>query len=247
MRRLARGLSRSIGTALVIVACVSACAPGERTRAGSAGEDSAVTDTTPTPEPPLSATALVPVDEGPRVPDFLAFRTRLLAAIAARDTSALLAAVDPNVQTSFGDAGGIADFRERWKPEAPDSRIWQELGSLLALGGTFTGDSIFVAPYVFATWPESLDAYEHGAVVFRDVTLREAPRADARVLATLDYEIVRLRLSDAPLPPEGWTAVEHAGRAGYVASDSMRFALDYRAIFSRKPEGWKLVILVAGD
>jgi hypothetical protein len=193
---------------------------------------------------------LLPVDEAPRVADFLAFRERLRAAVAARDTAALVAAIDLHVRISFGDEGGIADFRSQWALGAPDSPLWRELETVLGLGGSFRGDSIFTAPYVFSTWPDELDAFESVAIVARDVALHAAPRADADALARVSYAI--LALPGGGTAPrehaEGWLAVRAPdGRIGYVAMDFVRQPLDYRAIFSRKDGTWKLVIFVAGD
>lgn len=50
---------------------------------------------------------LLPVDEAVRDPEFFAFRAQLQAAVARHDAEAVLAAVDPNIQTSFGSGGGI--------------------------------------------------------------------------------------------------------------------------------------------
>jgi hypothetical protein len=193
---------------------------------------------------------LLPVDEAPRVADFFAFRERLRAAVAARDTAALVAAIDPNVRISFGDEGGIADFRSQWALGAPDSPLWRELETVLGLGGSFRGDSIFTAPYVFSTWPDELDAFESVAIVGRDVALRSAPRPDADVLARVSYAVLALP-SGGTAPrehAEGWLAVRApGGQTAYVAMDFVRQPLDYRAIFSRKDGTWKLVIFVAGD
>ncbi len=202
--------------------------------------------------PPLGADGkrLLPVDEGPRVADFAAFRARLQTTIAARDTAALIAVLHPDLKISFGGDDGIANFRTKWKLGAPDSEIWKELGAVLALGGSFAGDSIFTAPYTFSEWPDELDAYEHIVIVGRDVVLRAAPRADAEALTRISYEIVRLPPSGAPPTEyaEGWTRVQWLDRnIGYGASEFARFPLDYRAIFSRTNGVWQLVIFVAGD
>src|SRR5687767_1711181 len=101
---------------------------------------------------------LLPVDEAARRPDFFSFRAQLQRAIATRDTAALLAAVDPNIKNSFGGTDGIDEFRTMWKIGQPDSEIWEELGTLLSMGGSFFDDHTFVAPYVFSKWPESLDS-----------------------------------------------------------------------------------------
>jgi hypothetical protein len=92
--------------------------------------------------------AVLPVDQAVRDPGFFAFRARLQRAIAARDTTALLAVLDPSIKLSFGGDGGPERFREMWLE--PNSRrrgldVWTRLAEVLALGGRFWNDSSFVA------------------------------------------------------------------------------------------------------
>jgi hypothetical protein len=56
-----------------------------------------------------------------------------------------------------------------------DSPIWPVLAKVLALGGTFRGDgpaNSFSAPYIYSSWPESVDPFENVTAVGRDVALR---------------------------------------------------------------------------
>ena len=177
-------------------------------------------------------------------------------AIARHNGNELLAAIDPKVRTSFGNAGGIAEFRRFWKLEGKDgdawsaSRIWSELGAVLALGGSFDPrKGTFVAPYVFSRWPEKYDAFEHVAIVASRVRVRSAPRANADVLGQLSFTIVPLAKLSKPLP-EGnpWTAVKLLdGRTGYVSSAFVRSPTGYRGIFARSGGRWRLTTFVAGD
>ena len=194
---------------------------------------------------------LLPVDEATRFPDFFSFRAALQAAIARRDTTALLAAVDPHVKIGFGADNGIDAFRAQWRLDDPQCALWQELGSVLALGGSFRGDDAFDAPYVFSRWPQAYDAFEHVAVVAARVRVREAASADARVLAQVDFAILavgRDGTDGGGRGGDGWTPVRLPdGRAGFVASHLVKSPVGYRAIFGRKGVGWKLMAFVAGD
>jgi hypothetical protein len=154
------------------------------------------------------------------------------------------------VRNHFGDDQGIETFVARWRLSDPASGLWDELGSALALGGSFEGDDAFEAPYVFSRWPEEHDAFEHVAVVGAKVRVRAAPDPESRVLAQVDFAILRLaRGGEEPGPPgRDWTRVRLPdGRVGHVASRLVRSPLGYRAVFGRKGPSWRLMAFVAGD
>lgn len=188
---------------------------------------------------------LTPVDEAAMQPDFFSFRAQLAAAVARRDAADVLAAVDGRVRTGFGGDDGRAAFERQWEPGRPDSRLWEALGAVLALGGSFTGAQQFSAPYVYSRWPEDLDAFGHVALIASDVRLRAAPRADAAVIGRASFGVLELA---GPATPDGWFPVRTPdGRAGYVARALARSPLDYRAIFERRDGRWQLVAFVSGD
>lgn len=189
---------------------------------------------------------LKPEDEGMRSPDFVAFRTGLRQAIARRDVPALLRVVHPNIKNTFGDDNGIDAFKRRWRLDRADSKVWSELGAVLALGGSFQDPDQFVAPYVYSKWPEALDAFDHVALVGSNVRVREAPGTNARILAMLSHAILRLKGPGST--SESWTAVVLPdGRAGYVASRLVRSPIGYRAFFARTEGRWLMTMFVAGD
>jgi hypothetical protein len=189
---------------------------------------------------------LLPVDEAAKRPEFFSFRTHLQQAIARRDTAALLAAVDPNVKNSFGGNDGIDEFTSMWKIGQADSEIWQELGTVLSMGGSFFDDRTFVAPYVFSKWPESLDSFEHVAVVGANVRVRSEPRVDAAPLDAVSFVILPVA-NDARVTDDAWRAVKIDSKVGFVSSRFARSPIDYRAIFSEQSGAWRMVTFVAGD
>lgn len=198
------------------------------------------------------AARLLPVDEAPQQTAFFSFRAHLQAAIARRDTAALLAVVDPQIKASFGGDGGIADFRRMWgldgEPDDPpdgSDDIWTELGTVLALGGSFSGDETFTAPYTFSRWPDDFDAFDHVVMTAADVRIRAAPDQDAPVLDADSFAILLLTRSAAP--SDTWTAVQLGTRTGYVSSRLVRSPIDYRAIFTRTSGRWRLAMFLAGD
>jgi hypothetical protein len=193
-----------------------------------------------------SVPQLLPVDEAPRRPDFLAFRQELQAIVERRDVPALLKVLDPNIKVSFGGGDGIDGFKKKWKLDSNQSDVWNELGWVLAHGGTFEETDAFRAPYVYSRWPEKFDPFEHVAVVGSQVRIRSAAAKDAPIIETLTYAIVQLDLeSDS----QGqWTAIKLTnGRAGFVASQLLRSPVDYRAFFNRVDGRWRMTAFVAGD
>src|SRR6187200_2668650 len=95
-----------------------------------------------------SPRTLKPVDEAATSPDFLSFRTRLEAIVAKRDIAGLVVILDPEIRASFGSDHGIEAFKAMWNLNEPDTQLWKELGTVLALGGTFSGPTEFTAPYL---------------------------------------------------------------------------------------------------
>jgi hypothetical protein len=188
---------------------------------------------------------LRPVDDAASRPDFFSFRARLQQAIANRDAAAVLGVVDRHIKNSFGDDNGIDAFREMWKPHQPDSELWNELGTVLSLGGGFSGADTFVAPYVFSEWPDDVDAFEHVAVIGTDVRIRASAGTAGPVLGSVSYAILPVRRTDDTT--EGWLPVTLDGRTGHVSTVFTRYAIDYRAIFSHVSGEWRLVTFVAGD
>lgn len=197
---------------------------------------------------PLAAwgqTRLLPVDEAAAVSDFLSFRSQLRAAVAKRDLKVILAAMSKNVKLSFGGAEGHSDFLTIWKPESPDSKLWEELANVLDLGGTFDSQGAFTAPYVFSQWPSEKDAFTHMAAIGTGIRVRTAPNARAPVIAFLDFSVVEISDDD---PALDWVKVKLSpGRAGYVHVRYLRSPLEHRIRFEKQEGRWQVVFFLAGD
>jgi hypothetical protein len=197
---------------------------------------------------PLAAwgqTRLLPVDEAAAVSDFLSFRSQLRAAVAKRDLKVILAAMSKNVKLSYGGSEGLSDFLIMWKPESPDTKLWEELAEVLDLGGTFDSQGAFTAPYVFSQWPREKDAFTHMAAIRTGVRVRTAPNARAPVIASLDFSVVETSEYD---PATGWVKVKLSpGRAGYVHVRYLRSPLEHRIRFEKQEGKWQAVFFIAGD
>ena len=188
---------------------------------------------------------LPPVDDAVRRPDFFTFRANLQAAIARRDSQAVLAVVHPDIKNDFGGDDGIDAFKKIWRIAESDSPLWEELGTVLALGGTFMAEE-FVAPYTFSRWPDEFNAFDHVAVVGANVRLRAEPRSDSAVVGTASFSILKLS-SNSDDTPE-WTAIEtEDGRKAYVATRFVRSPIGFRAAFSYVGGRWQLRMFLAGD
>jgi hypothetical protein len=192
--------------------------------------------------PRIAGPKLAPVDEAPRDPSLVAFRTQLIDIVRRKDRAALLEHVDPKIRTDFGDGGGKAKFD-------PD-QYWSELDQILKLGGTFQKEGSeprFWAPYVYSAWPESIDAFSHVAAVEPEVELRET--IDGTAIAILEYDIVRRE----PLPnmresDDGSHHVVTAdGKKGWVDGLKTRSPVDYRMALVKKDGKWVIEALVGGD
>jgi hypothetical protein len=195
-----------------------------------------------------AAAQLLPVDEAASRPDFFSFRAQLQRAVARHDAEAVLGAVAPGIRNTFGDDDGIAAFRRLWRIGDADSPLWDELGTVLALGGSFQGPDTFVAPYVFSRWPDRFDAFEHVVLTGANVRVRSAPQADAPVRATLSFAVLPLPRGAGAGGDEPWQPVRlEDGGTGYVASRFVRSPIDYRAIFAFAAGRWRLATFVAGD
>lgn len=199
----------------------------------------------PAPEAAGVRVPLPPRDDAARDPEFFGFRARLQAAVARHDAAAVEQALHPQVKLSFGGDGGLEGFRRLWRPEAPDSALWATLAEVLALGGRFGDDGSFTAPYVFTDFPPDADAYDHVAVIGRDLRLRAAPSADAPVVGAASFEV----LPTDPRAPraEGWAALRVDGRRVWIDERFVRSPIDYRVRFARHDGAWRIEFFLAGD
>jgi hypothetical protein len=200
------------------------------------------------------AEKLYPVDEGPRDPSFLAFRNQLIAAAKRRDQRFLLSHLDPQVLVSplavlskNGYGRGIKDFKREYQLEDPKSRFWEDLISILSMGGSFKRGEApyeglapagreFIAPYVRSAWPVRRypDTERYAAIIERDVPVRRRPDRKAPVVAVLSYDIVKTGEGN-----DYWLKITiPRGKQGYVETDEVGYAADTEAHFAKKHGKW---------
>lgn len=198
------------------------------------------------PSSVLAQQTLKPVDQAINQPDFFTFRARLQSALARRDAEAVLAVVHKDIKNSFGGNDGIEEFKKAWDIDKPDSKLWETLATVLALGGIFEPDGSFTAPYVYTQWPDAIDSFDHMAVTGSGVRVRVEPNTTALTLATLSFTIVECLPDNDPDKP--WVAIRlPGGKTGYIDRRYVRSSIDYRASFSRIDGRWQLTYFLAGD
>lgn len=211
----------------------------------------------------LAATAftqeryLKPVDEASQDSSFLAFRTKLIAAVDRKDAAYIYSIVDPKIRNGFGDRDTIAWFKRDWKLENKNSKFWKTFAAVINNGGSFWGEgsnkmNMFAAPYTYSAWPEDLDSFEYVAVFGSDVNLRKDPSPSGEILAKLSYNIVMVEEETLPKSGKseypGWKKVKTlGGLEGFVKEELVRSSVDYRAGFEKKRGKWMMTFFLAGD
>lgn len=211
--------------------------------------------------PIYEAGKLYPVDEAPKDTSFFIFRERLLQAVKKREVFSLMDAIHPEIKVDFGGGTGVADFVSTWELDSPekakDSRVWRILEQVLQNGGTFdNGGRSFIAPYIFAIWPDDFDAFEYVAITGSGVRLRSAPNLQSQTLTMTSHDIVKRlettstkeTIGGETYPWEKIRLTGDDGKEGYVFGKYVASSIDFRAGFERQPNGkWLMNFLVAGD
>ena len=198
-----------------------------------------------------------PIDEAQKDASFAAFRAKLIDAANRRDAKYILSILDPKILLSYGEDAGIEDFKRMWKINSPQSEFWNEFSVVINNGGTFYKEAgankTFWAPYTFNSFPEDLDALEYSTIFGNNVNLRAQPNTNAAVVASLSYNVVKVDYANSieNKNKEGdylWLKVETlGGKKGFVKSEFVRSAFDYRAGFEKKNGKWLMTVFIAGD
>lgn len=194
-----------------------------------------------------------PVDEAAKDASFLAFRTKLIAAVERRDVNYILSIIDPKIKNGFGGEDGIANFKRGWKITSKTSEFWKEFLPVIKNGGAFGEDGkTFMAPYTFTAWPDDVDGFEYEVIFGNNVNLRKEPNMKSEIVAKLSYNVVKIQLELVPKSgkseyPGWWLIKTLGGLEGYVKKEFVRSHIDFRAGFTKKRGVWKMDFFVAGD
>ena len=206
---------------------------------------------------------LLPVDEGNEDPSFQNFRNQLLIAVRNHDEGAILGVLDPAINNGYDIESGIKEFRKRWKPEDPESSMWDVLATILSGGGTFTersGHRQFCGPYVVSQWfsvvqqlPKGADTLDYVAITGTDVSVRSEPSMNASIIARLSYDVVKSVPNSQILDrSEGkfssWLKIKTpTGEEGFVPDSDVQGPMDYGACFRSTNGKWVITELAARE
>lgn len=216
-----------------------ACGKAEEQPAATAD---AVSKTSPTlPAVDSTAPKLLPVDEADA--SFRAFRDSLIDALARKDTTFLYGVLAPEIKNSFGGDDSIAGFKRMWRMNEPQpSEVWTVLTRILRMGAVHQGDYM-TTPYVFANWPDSIDAFEHVAVVKENAAVYGTSDRSSRPIGNASYSILK-RVSD----DMEWYEIElPGGREAWMRGEDVYGPVDWRASFQKRDGRWTMLYFIAGD
>jgi len=184
-----------------------------------------------------------PRDECAQLPGAADFRERLVEAVQLRDAGALAELADPAIKLDFGGGGGVAQLKQ--KLADPKLDLWRDLAQMLTLGCAADGHGGLIIPWLFSQNLGDIDPSAAVLVTGEDVPILSAPRASARPLVTLSWELVNAPGFDRS---QAFQRISMPGKDdGYIATDKLRRVLDYRLLASREGRQWKITALVAGD
>lgn len=209
----------------------------------------------PSPEPSESPSALAsaeppvppdpiypPRDDCSSAPGWPAFHKALIAAVRARDTTALAALASPDITLDYGGGSGVEELKKRLAE--PERKLWVELDAIMPLGCAIEG-GLAAMPWIFWNIPDDIDGYNAMLVTGDAVDLLATPGQDAQ--PNIGWHIVGIDPMDFQ-PDKPLTKVTlRDGRKGRVPTAKLRSLLDYRVIAEPKDDTWQITAFIAGD
>jgi hypothetical protein len=183
------------------------------------------------------------------------FISELKNAVANKDKEYIISMLSPDILNSFGDNGGVEEFKSYWNWPSDDSSFWNIMTKLLKLGGgEYQGNGQYIIPYVTTDWPddEKYDAFEHMVITGTHVNIRDKPDLiNSKVVGQFSYDIVKVD-HEKSFPSYDETiwyyTVSLDGKLkGYVFWEYIWSPIGYRASFEFIDHKWKMTFLVAGD
>ena len=184
-----------------------------------------------------------PRDECVQLAGASQFRGRLIEAVRLRDADALAALADPDIKLDFGGGGGIAELKQRLATAEPS--LWRKLDQLLPLGCAANEHGGLTLPWIFAQDIGDADPYSSMLVTGEDEPVLAEPRANARTIGTVSWDLVEIVSLDPERPFQPVKLAD--GREGFIATGKLRAVIDYRLIAERVGGAWKIAALIAGD
>ena len=194
---------------------------------------------------PAEARRLPPADRCGAAPGFAAFRADLQRAVARRDAAFILAAAAEDITWSYGDTPGRDGFARQWDLAHPGaSPFWREMAEILRLGCARDRDGSVWIPFLSLAGDDDGEEVFTQAVAVGAVPIRAAASDRARLVATLNWDVVTLPENDSG---GAWVRVSVDGRRGFVRRSQIRSFGAQRAVFERRGGRWRMTAFVAGD
>ena len=142
--------------------------------------------------------------------------------VGAKDLAVLQSLMLPTFRVEFDVGKGPKAFRDYWGAANSGVTLWEVLGRVLSLGGSFFSPTLFGAPYPFTRFPNDLDPLAHVVAAGANVPLLAMPQPGASQVGSLDHAIVPLA---AHLSPPAVVPV-----ASLVELDHPAIGLDFPAL-----------------
>jgi len=192
-------------------------------------------------------TRLPPVERCGGDAEFSAVRQKLDQAVAKQDFEGLLSLMSDDVRVTFGGRYGRESFRQYWAQSKEHGELWSEFRKALRLGCATAvdgqGKEYRAIPAMFVTG-DDLDGFSTwvglpGAVM--------RARKNARAAATMRLPVWTV-LDEVDHDGGAWIeARTPKGHHGFVSTAQARSIIDYRIVFGKRDERWKITAFVAGD
>lgn len=182
---------------------------------------------------------LPPTDDSGSDPGFARFLAALRAAARTENESALRALCAGDVITGIDMPPGPDELLQQMRTGG-----WAVLRGVLAFGaGRYDGG--FVLPYLFAQFPEDLEATEHVVAVRAGAVLRSAADPGARVVCPLHFDVLH---TGSARVRNGWIRASRLdGHSGWAAEADVR-GLGEPRLFSEKRMGhWQWTAWASGS
>lgn len=195
---------------------------------------------------------LIPINETSIDSSFVQFKVEFLDLLKNRDSIEIYNLINDDIIVGFDEEGvGKKEFTKRWKLYDPNSEFWAISQKIIELGCVKIKEGkaeMFACPYVYANFPDSLDAISHVVVINKNVNIFEEPSVDSKVIMKVDYAILKISYG----APEGWVKVrklpgQPKEKKGYLLAGNVYKPASIRILFTKIDNKWEISSFVGGD